>query len=488
MLLTRRALLAAAIAAATPLVAEAPATSIRPRRRGERQRDPQPDVASLLARADLGGTVAFVVAEAATGRILESQLPAEPLPPASVTKMVTALYALQALGPDHRFVTRVFGTGAVVDGTLRGDLILAGGGDPTLDTDRMGDMVARLAATGLRRVAGDFLYWTGALPEVWQIDPGQPAHVGYNPAIGGLNLNFNRVNFRWARRGGDYDLTMDAEGARFVPAVGMARVDVAAREAPLFTWEGGAGRDAWTVARPALGDAGSRWLPTRHPGPYAADVFRTLAAAQGIDLPTGRPVAVAPEATELVRDASEPLPDLLRDMLRFSTNLTAEVMGLTASGAATLADSGAAMSAWARTAFGVGGGFADHSGLGAASRVTVTDLLGILVRSGDSPHGHLLPGILRDIGMRDADGREIEGHPVQVRGKSGTLNFVSNLAGLITPPAGTPLAFAIICADPARRDAIPVGQREQPEGGERWTRRARRLHGQLISRWAGLYA
>jgi D-alanyl-D-alanine carboxypeptidase/D-alanyl-D-alanine-endopeptidase (penicillin-binding protein 4) len=33
-----------------------------------------------------------------------------------------------------------------------------------------------------------------------------------------------------------------------------------------------------------------------------------------------------------------------------------------------------------------------------------------------------------------------------------------------------------------------MAQREQPEGGKAWTKRARRLQGQLIARWTGLYA
>ncbi len=72
--------------------------------------------------------------------------------------------------------------------------------------------------------------------------------------------------------------------------------------------------------------------------------------------------------------------------------------------------------------------------------------------------------------------------------KSGTLNFVSGLAGHIVPPGGRELVFAIFSGDPARRDAVPVAEREDPPGAEGWTRRARRLQGQLISRWAGLYA
>ena len=49
------------------------------------------------------------------------------------------------------------------------------------------------------------------------------------------------------------------------------------------------------------------------------------------------------------------------------------------------------------------------------------------------------------------------------------------------------MVFAIFSGDPARRDAVPVALRESPEGGEGWTKRARRLQGQLISRWAGIY-
>jgi D-alanyl-D-alanine carboxypeptidase/D-alanyl-D-alanine-endopeptidase (penicillin-binding protein 4) len=399
--------------------------------------------------------------------------------------MVTALYALQALGPDHRFATRVLATGPVTDGTLAGDLILAGGGDPTLDTDRLGDMAARLAATGLRRITGAFRFYEGALPSVLQIDDGQPPHVGYNPAISGLNLNFNRINFRWSPRG--RDLSMDAEGARFVPPVAMATIAAEDREAPLFTYAAAADRDRWTVARPALRDPGTRWLPTRHPGLYAADVFRTLCAAQGIDLPPGQALNATPAGRTLARDDSDPLPDLLRDMLRFSTNLTAEVMGLASSGTPTLPASGAAMTGWARQTFRIGATFADHSGLGAAASASARDLTAILVRATASAHGGLLPGILRDIGMRNDDGEVIDGHRTRVVGKSGTLNFVSNLAGIITPPVGRPLAFAILCADPPRRDAIPLDAREDPPGGRAWIRRARRLHGQLIGRWAGQY-
>ncbi len=40
---------------------------------------------------------------------------------------------------------------------------------------------------------------------------------GYNPAVSGLNLNFNRVYFEWKRAQGGYQLGMDARGAKERP-------------------------------------------------------------------------------------------------------------------------------------------------------------------------------------------------------------------------------------------------------------------------------
>jgi D-alanyl-D-alanine carboxypeptidase/D-alanyl-D-alanine-endopeptidase (penicillin-binding protein 4) len=75
----------------------------------------------------------------------------------------------------------------------------------------MGDLAQALSATGLRRIAGRFLVYGGALPYVERIADDQPDFVGYNPAISGLMLNYNRANFVWA--GGK--LGVNAEGKRF---------------------------------------------------------------------------------------------------------------------------------------------------------------------------------------------------------------------------------------------------------------------------------
>lgn len=494
-MLTRRNLMLGLLAGmASPALAEVMDSSPRPVPRGGSAPSAAGasagDTAALIAAAKLGGAVAYVVADARTGVVLESLSPDLALPPASVAKAVTALYALDRLSAGHRFATRVLATGPVQGGVVQGDIVLAGGGDPTLQTDQLGDLVARLAKTGVTGATGRFLFWDGALPGLSGIAADQPVHVGYNAAISGLNLNFNRVHFEWKRAGSDWQVAVDARGERFVPEVGMVRVAIANRESPLFTYDDGAVED-WTVASAALGEGGSRWLPVRDPGRYVAEVFRTLARAQGIRLEPGERVGSVPAGDEIGRVESEPLTDVLRDMLRFSTNLTAECVGLTASRQGGLEASGRAMSDWVKATFGVTVDLHDHSGLGGASRVTAAGMVRILTAAEGARRG--LKPILRDVGMKDDKGKVIEGHAVKVLAKSGTLNFVSGLAGHVVPPrssknGGRELVFAIFAGDPERRDAVPVALREEPEGAPAWTKRARRLHGQLVSRWARLYA
>jgi D-alanyl-D-alanine carboxypeptidase/D-alanyl-D-alanine-endopeptidase (penicillin-binding protein 4) len=288
----------------------------------------------LIAAARLGGEVGYVVADARSGLVLEARDGGKPLAPASTAKTITTLYALETLGAGFKFVTRLLATGPISGGRVQGDLILAGGGDPTLSTDGLADLAAALAQQGLRGVTGRFLVWGGALPYAADIADDQPVHVGYNPSISGLILNYNRVHFEWKRAKGGYALGMDARSARFVPKVFSADVAAVPRERPLFDYRQSDGKEHWTVAAAALGKEGSRWLPVRLPEAYAGDVFQTLARARGIELPAPEPVRGLPQGAQvLASHGSESLPGILRSMMKYSTNITAEAVGMTASAA-----------------------------------------------------------------------------------------------------------------------------------------------------------
>jgi serine-type D-Ala-D-Ala carboxypeptidase/endopeptidase (penicillin-binding protein 4) len=216
-------------------------------------------------------------------------------------------------------------------------------------------------------------------------------------------------------------------------------------------------------------------------------VFQTLARANGIVLKD--PVVVSgalPDSTELVSHDSEPLRAILKDMLLYSTNLTAEAVGLGASLArggkpATLADSAGAMNAWARAMLKLETvALVDHSGLGGDSRITAEDMVKALVAAAQSDE---LKPLLKSIRL-DEGGQKTG---AEVVAKTGTLNFVSGLAGYETCRDGSLLAFAIFAADVPRREALSEAERERPPGARDWNGRAKVLQRGLLERWGSLY-
>lgn len=445
----------------------------------------------LVGRAKLSGQVACSVADTTSGLVLESLHGDVGLPPASVAKSLTALYALETLGADYRFKTRLLASGIVQNGVLSGDLILAGGGDPSLDTDDLAAMAAQLKLAGVRQVTGDFVVQDGALPFTRSIDATQADQLGYSPAVSGIALNFNRVHFEWKRAGKDYAISMEARARKFRPAVAVAQMQIVNRSTPVYTYADDKGGDHWTVARKALGNEGARWLPVRRPGDYAGDVFRTLAAAQGIKLKSPKVLAALPVgARVLVEHKSGELRGILRDMLKWSNNLIAEMVGMTATAARigrpkSMRASAEQMSEWAARRYGmVHTRLVDHSGLGDESRMTAGDLVTALVQV--HQRGHLRP-MLKEFTLRDSQGRPDTAHPIKVYAKTGTLNFVSGLGGFMTGPDGTELAFAIFSADADTRAKFKATEHEIPPGARNWNRRAKNLQQKLIERWGVLY-
>ena len=472
------------------VLAAPPTESLRPVLRGDDFfKKAVPEVSEIISGQKLSGRVAFALADVQTGAWLECENESIGTPPASVTKAITALYALETLGADHRFETQLAATGGITDGEVQGDLILIGGGDPTLDTDQLAQMAADLKAAGVIGVKGGLKVYQGTLPVVTGIDPEQPDHVGYNPAVSGIALNFNRVHFEWRRNSGKYTVTMDGRSEKYRPNVTFAAMRIEDRAAPVYTYRDQAGRDQWSVARGALGGAGSRWLPVRKPALYAGEVFATLAGAHGIRLGKPDVIEVLPAHEVVLRHQSQDLRMILRGMLRFSTNLTAEMVGLAATqkrlGAVDgLQASAAEMNRWAIGALGMKApALVDHSGLGDASTLTALDMTRALLAVKDEG----FRSILKRFGFRDAKGRPVKDQAIAVDAKTGTLNFVSTLAGYITAQDGREMAFAIFASDMAARAKISLAERESPAGGQTYNKRAKRVQQKLIERWDALY-
>lgn len=472
------------------------------------------DLAAILAGTGIpADQVGYLLFDLDSGAVLEAHNPDTRFIPASVAKVPTALAALATLGPDHRFTTELVATGPVVDGRVDGDLYLVGGGDPGLSTDDLAALAGDLARLGIVSVAGGFFYDDRLAPSIPSINPMQPRAASYNPGVSALSANFNRLGLTWraAADGTDFTVLADAD-----------RVDVALPDYPVRGLAAALPDDIayrWVGEGPApfgfewqmSGDAeaeGFVWLPVRDPSRHTADLFRRLAADRGIDLPVPAPGAAPATAAALASHRGARLTELVDGLLRFSNNLSAELVGLAASRAIT----GAALSPDA-SALTVGAWFAasmpqvafdgmildTHSGLSASARLTPRQTAAFLafgyhggaagMAGGDGffsllPERPYSPALAEALAPDQVPGTP----PVQVRAKTGTMSFGRGLAGYIDTAGGIRVGFAIYVSDWAARAAMDAAfdpdRLGSPPEARRWLRQARAIEEALVRGWA----
>lgn len=446
-----------------------------------------PDDRDAIARNGFhAGDVGYTLFDLDSGAVLAERQPDKPFIPASVAKLPAMAAALAILGPEHRFDTALHATGTLRGGVLEGDLILKGGGDPSLATEGLLELVAELRAMGVQRVAGRFLFDATALPELPEIDSGQPWTAGYNTGVGALSLNFNRAQIVWTRTptGGVAVTAWSVSDAGRHP-LDSVTVEVARGGPTPFTPQPYRTGERWLFA-PAAGPGaeGRVWLPVGQPALAAATIFRRVAGEAGIALPAPAAGPLPPAATLLALHRSEPLAVLARQVLRYSNNLSAELIGLSAArrldpAVATLARSAAVLGAWsaAHAPRADWGGFhlANHSGLSAASRMTPRQMAALLRGAGPAVLD-LLPG--------EDEGKNLPGG---VRAKSGTLAYAKALAGTLTTAGGRRLGFAFFVTDAAGRAALDAAMdrriADMPAEARAWLVRARALQADLLALW-----
>jgi D-alanyl-D-alanine carboxypeptidase/D-alanyl-D-alanine-endopeptidase (penicillin-binding protein 4) len=117
------------------------------------------------------------------------------LTPASLTKLVTAAVALGSWAPDKVFHTRLLTAGAIIDGELRGDLLLLGGGDPSLDDQSFWNLAAQLRGAGVTHVSGRLLvvpapFGSVACETLDRCEATHRSDRAYNAPIGALGVDF----------------------------------------------------------------------------------------------------------------------------------------------------------------------------------------------------------------------------------------------------------------------------------------------------------
>ncbi len=262
-----------------------------------------------------------------------------PLVPASLAKIPTTAFALQALGPDFRFQTRFFADGSWKEDTLDGDLVVAGGGDPFLVSERLWLLARDLRAAGLRRVAGRLV-----LDESWfgpdSLDPvrGVEREVSERPyaaQLSPLAVNFNAAAVRITPAA---VAGKPAEAAADPLPTGYLRIVNGVRTV------GSKGTESWSMSLQPEG-AGEvarlsgtvraaqpsfvEYRSVRWPGRFAASLLRAFLVDAGIAVDgatvTGRR---PPGAAPFFSFPSLPLRDLVSSTNRYSNNFMADLLAM----------------------------------------------------------------------------------------------------------------------------------------------------------------
>ncbi len=450
--------------------------------------------ASLAEKIDqvLAGTNAFwgiQVVDLQNGKMLYHWNAHRYFVPASNTKLFTSALALERLGPDFTFHTRVLADAAPdAAGVVSGPLRLVGGGDPNLSARaipyRKGpvtgnplaaieDLADQIAARGVKRIRGDIVgddtwYLWEPYAAGWGIDDPENAD---GPPISALTINDNAVNLTvapGAREG-------DAAGLTFDPPVELFHIENrVATAAAGAAWRirysllpGSQDLHLWG-AIPLGGRPQVLTLGMDDPARYAALALRNALEDRGIVVegravarheypeevadPTGRPPVAEPPGVELARRVSAPLIEDLRITDKVSQNLHAELL-LRAVGRARrnlgsfeagleelkafLGEIGIATDQY---------NIRDGSGLARLNLVTPAAVVTLLRHMYASPEREQWIALLPVGGEDGTLAGRFTGTPAagRVHAKTGSLSHVSALSGYIQRANGRWVVFSIL--------------------------------------------
>jgi serine-type D-Ala-D-Ala carboxypeptidase/endopeptidase (penicillin-binding protein 4) len=264
-----------------------------------------------------------------------------PMNPASTVKLVTTYAALELLGPSFTWKTEAYADGEIRGDVLEGDLVLRGTGDPKLTLENFWLLLRALRARGLREIRGDLVLDRRYFEQA-EYDPGkfdnEPARA-YNVGPDALLVNFKAIRFHFIP-------DPQRKSVRVVPEPHPAQLEVnasvALSEDACNDWRAhlkgefqsndASARVSFSGTYPAAcGESTWNVSLLSHPS-YVWGVFRELWNELGGSFKGGvRDGAVPAGARLLYAAESPPLPEVIRDINKFSNNVMARQVFLTLS-------------------------------------------------------------------------------------------------------------------------------------------------------------
>ncbi len=288
-----------------------------------------------LARIPISG-IGIEVHESGAQKPLISINATQSMNPASTMKLLTTYAGLEILGPSYNWKTEAWLDGKLENGTLYGDLILKGYGDPKFTVEQLWLWLRELRGRGLREIRGDVVLDRSAFePELF--DPGafdnDPTRA-YNVNPDALLLNFNAIHLH---------LIPDDEKVVVLTEPELAGITLDNRvkrvaHGDCDNWNDAVGvqliGNELLIQGPFPASCGERGeyinlLP--HPE-YVSALFRALWQEVGGTLNgKSRGGTVPASATLFSTHTSQPLSELIRDINKFSNNVMARQLFLSLS-------------------------------------------------------------------------------------------------------------------------------------------------------------
>lgn len=422
-----------------------------------------------------------------TGRTLFAHHAQKLFTPASNAKLFTAALALHQPGPDFRIRTSLYGpTRPDPDGVLHGDLTLFGRGDPTIMAKGKGgpDPLEALAdqawAAGVRVVEGDVLgddsfFATPAFGSGWEC--GDLA-FGFGAEPTALVIHDNTVELRV------YPSPIPGQPCFVSPMPGHGLVKVDNRTSTRVGGEG-------IRAQRALGDSTILVTGTLPPGALPAQLtvplhepallfaqllgralerrgIRVRGTARAVHYPYRQEPLDPSRLVELGHLEAPPLASILRDALKDSNNLKAQLLLLQAGAAGpapgpNTEEKGLAALATFLAGAGVQPGavlLEEGSGLSRKDLVTPDAIVALLAAMSHSPAAATFREALPWAGLDGTLSARMAGTQAQgnLRAKTGTMRYTYALSGYVTSAAGEHLAFAILLNNYLRAPQAPSPQ------------------------------
>jgi len=451
-------------------------------------RDNEQDGAEVLERAGVSGDgIGLFLVDPVTQKVLLEHNAGQTFIPASTLKLLPAALALELLGPDHSFQTELLLDGEIKNRTLKGDLFLRGGGDPTLQIADLATLIKKAGLQNLREHHGHFYYDESHLPARESLLSGRDPFASYNPGIGALSLERNLFAIAWER-----------EKLSILPPLPLFTARLEKGKQNDYRYEPDGERERWTVL--SRESRGLRFLPVKKPGLYSALTFQKLCQDRG--LPLAHPEAAESRGTMMARHTSDSLERIVSEILYFSNNVMSELLALHLSRelGGPAPDKANPPADEAREQVEEGELEAlktflpkrfpkidwdklvlmDGSGLSSANRISPEQLMAFLIL-GDRTEEVDLETLLPIGGWNGTltDRLQGEATALRVHAKSGTLAFAVSTAGYLYAKSGRRLAFVLFINDLAKRQQFEKGGLARE--GSNWIRQQKETMDQIIT-------